>query len=177
MKIVKRLLLVCLVIVCVLIVVGLILPQQVKVERSVVIDAPPHEIYPLINDFHQFNKWSPWARKDPNTQYRFEGPGSGVGAKMYWTSDHPQVGSGNQEIVESESDAFVKTRLDFGAQGRAHAYFRLTPEATKTTVVWGFTTDFGTNLVGRYMGLMFDSWIGADYEEGLLSLKQIVEAN
>lgn len=177
MKFAKRLLFVCLGIVVVLAGIGLILPQQVMVERSVIIDAQAHEIYPLINDFQQFNKWSPWAQKDPSTQYRFEGPDSGVGAKMYWMSEHPQVGSGNQEIIESETDAFVKTRLDFGAQGEAHAYFRLTPEADKTALVWGFTTDFGTNLVGRYMGLMFDSWIGADYEEGLSNLKELVEAN
>ena len=176
MKFVKRLLLVCLGVVVVLAGVGLVLPQKVKVERAVAIDAPAHKIYPLINDFQQFNKWSPWAQKDPNAQYRFEGPGSGVGAKMYWTSDHPQVGSGNQEIIESEPDAFVKTRLDFGAQGEAQAYFRLTPEADQTTLIWGFTADFGTNLVGRYMGLMFDSWIGADYEEGLSNLKALVES-
>ena len=177
MKFVKRLLLVCLGLIVVLTVIGFILPQQVEVERTVVIGAPAHKIYPLVNDFQQFNRWSPWAQKDPNTQYRFEGPESGVGAKMYWVSEHPQVGSGNQEIIESKPDAFVRTRLDFGVQGEAYAYFRLTPEADKTTLVWGFTTDFGTNLVGRYMGLMFDSWIGADYEEGLSNLKRLAETN
>ena len=28
----------------------------------------------------------------------------------------------------------------------------------------------------RYMGLMFDTWVGKDYEEGLANLKQLVEA-
>ena len=96
---------------------------------------------------------------------------------MYWTSEHPQVGTGSQEIIESETNELVRTRLDFGAQGEAYASFNLLPEATATTVVWGFTTDFGMDLVGRYMGVMFDSWIGADYEEGLANLKKIAEAN
>lgn len=177
MKFVKRFLLVILGLLVVVAAVGLFLPQQVRVERAITIEAPAHEIYPLINDFHQFNTWSPWARKDPDTQYRFEGPPSGVGAKMYWTSEHPEVGSGNQEIVESEDNAFVKTRLNFGAQGEAHAYFNLSPEANGTRVVWGFMTDFGMNPVGRYMGLLFDSWIGTDYETGLANLKKTAEAN
>jgi effector-binding domain-containing protein len=32
------------------------------------------------------------------------------------------------------------------------------------------------NPVMRYMGLMFDTWVGKDYEEGLANLKQIVES-
>jgi len=177
MKFVKRLLLICLVVILVLAAIGLLLPQRVKVERAITIDAAAHDIYPLIIDFRQFNTWSPWARKDADTEYRFEGPESGVGSKMYWSSEHPQVGSGNQVIIESEDNAFVKTRLDFGAQGQANAYFNLSPDAKGTSVVWGFTSDFGMDLIGRYMGLFFDSWIGADYEAGLANLKKHVETN
>jgi effector-binding domain-containing protein len=38
-------------------------------------------------------------------------------------------------------------------------------------------TDVGMSPVGRYMGLMFDTWIGKDYEEGLANLKKLVEEN
>ena len=44
-----------------------------------------------------------------------------------------------------------------------------------TEVTWGFETDLGMNPVGRWMGLMMDSWIGADYEAGLARLKALVE--
>ena len=86
MKFVKRLLLVCLCIIVVLAGIGLILPQHVKAEHPIIIDAPALEIYSLTNDFQPYNKWSPWAQEDTNTQYRYEGPGSGVGAKIYWVS-------------------------------------------------------------------------------------------
>ena len=177
MKIIKRIFLTGLGILTALVVISFFLPQQIKVERSIAIKAPAQKIYPLINDLQQFNTWSPWAQKDPDTQYRMEGPKSGVGSKMFWTSDHPQVGSGNQQIIENIENEFVKTRLDFGAQGVANAYFYLSPEADSTRVIWGFTTDLGLNPIGRYMGLFFDSWIGADYEEGLANLKKTVEVN
>ncbi len=35
----------------------------------------------------------------------------------------------------------------------------------------------GMNPIGRYMGLMFDSMIGKDYEAGLAELKKLVEAH
>ena len=62
-----------------------------------------------------------------------------------------------------------------GAQGTAVAGFTLEPEGEGTKVTWGFEADLGYNPVTRYMGLMFDSWIGADYEAGLASLKALVE--
>jgi hypothetical protein len=31
------------------------------------------------------------------------------------------------------------------------------------------------NPMARWMGLMFDRWIGADYEAGLAKLKQVAE--
>lgn len=175
MKFVKRLLVAGFAMLVILAVIGLFLPSQVQVERAIVVAAPPDKIYPFINDLRKFNEWSPWHRRDPDIAYRFEGPKSGVGSKVHWSSDHPQVGSGSQEIVASEPAKMLKTRLDFGQQGIAHAYFKLVPEAQATRVTWGFTTDFGMNLIGRYMGLMFNQWIGADYEEGLQNLKQLAE--
>jgi hypothetical protein len=42
-------------------------------------------------------------------------------------------------------------------------------------VTWGFDCDLGTNPIMRYVGLMFDQWIGADYEKGLAKLKEVME--
>ena len=35
--------------------------------------------------------------------------------------------------------------------------------------------DLGNNPIARYVGLMFDKWIGGDYEKGLARLKQVME--
>lgn len=175
MSVLKKILLSLLVIVAVLIVVGFFLPSTAHVERSATIEAPAPTVFALVNGFRSFNKWSPWAARDPETEYQIEGPDSGVGAKMSWASDNPQVGTGSQQIVESEPYSLVRTNLDFGSQGTAVAFFALEPSGNQTAVTWGFDTDFGLNLVSRYMGLMFDNWIGADYEAGLANLERLAE--
>jgi effector-binding domain-containing protein len=49
-------------------------------------------------------------------------------------------------------------------------------------VTWTFDSDlvagdnFLNGLLNRYFGLLFDQWIGADYEEGLASLKSLAES-
>lgn len=156
--------------------VAFALPQQVAVARSTVINAPEGDIFPFLNNPRNFNKWSPWAAKDPNTKYEFSGPEAGIGAKMSWKSDSPDVGQGSQEIIEIEPNASVKIALDFGEMGPATASYVLRPSGAGTEVQWHFETDMGNNPLMRWMGLMLDRWVGKDYEAGLKRLKTLVES-
>ncbi|MGI9283759.1 MAG: SRPBCC family protein [Pseudomonadales bacterium] len=177
MKILKTLLFVVIALVLVLVAVGAVLPDTTHVERSVVIDAPPDHVFTFANNIKNFNQWSPWHPIDPNTKYSFSGPDQGVGAKMTWQSDHKNVGSGSQEIMQSQANELVKVFLDFGDMGVADAIYALKPEGEGTHFTWAFDTEHGWNLMGRYFGLMMDSWVGTDYEKGLAKLKQVVETD
>jgi effector-binding domain-containing protein/uncharacterized protein YndB with AHSA1/START domain len=154
----------------------MLLPRQVHVERSIVIDAPHATVFALVDGYKQFNKWSPWAARDPNAKYTREGPEFGVGAKQSWVGDPKTVGSGSQEIVEIKPLELVKSRLDFGAQGLATAQFALAPESSATRVTWSLDSDMGAGPIGRYFGLMMDRMIGPDYEKGLAGLKALAES-
>ena len=159
-----------------LVIVGFLLPAKIHVERSAVIDAPPAVVFGLIDDFHNFNKWSPWAEMDPATKYTFEGADHGVGHRMHWESDNPKVGSGSQEIIETVPESLVRTHLDFGPNGVATATFHLEPAGSGTQVTWALDTDLGNNPAFRYFGLFFDRMVGPDYEKGLSNLKRVAEA-
>lgn len=176
MKILRKLLLGLVVLVALFVAIGFFLPRQVTVERTTAIDAPAATVYTLVNSYTRFNDWSPWAARDPDTQYTYTGPRSGVGAAMAWHSENPDVGSGKQEIIESVAYEQVVTQLDFDGMGTALASFWLKPLEQGTQVTWRFETDFGNDLIGRWMGLMFERWIGADYEQGLANLKALAES-
>ncbi len=160
----------------VLTVAAFFLPREVAVARATVIDAPPAAIFPHVNALQATQAWSPWLDRDPDIVVVFEGPESGVGNRMTWTSEMPNVGSGSQQITATVPDARVETVLDFGPQGTAEAYLSLAPVDGGTEVTWGFSTDTGFNPMARWVGLMMDRWIGADYETGLARLKALVEA-
>jgi len=156
---------------------GAILPQEVIVSRAIEIDAPADKIFPHVNSLKAAETWSPWLGRDPEVQLVYSGPDAGAGAKLEWTSEHPQVGNGAQVIRTSVENAKVVTDLDFGDMGLAVASFDLAEVAGKTTVTWDLVSDMGAGPVGRWMGLMMDTWVGADYEAGLSNLKTLVEAN
>lgn len=155
---------------------------QSHMQRSVVIQAPPASVYQQLISFKNFNAWSPWAKLDPNTRYTYEGPESGVGARMSWVSENPNVGSGSQWIVEAVENKMVKNGMAFGdMKGDYFATLELeeVPEGTKVT--WHYDGDVkGTGMVnsalGKAFGLFIDRALGPFYEDGLTSLKQVVES-
>ncbi len=154
---------------------GLLLPSEQHVERSVTIDAAPERVFSFLNDYREFNKWSPWAEYDPATEYEYTGPPAGVGSRMSWSSEHPNVGSGAQEIIESELNVRVRSKLTFeGFDTASYGTFILEPTDSGTRLTWAFDGNFDT-MLGRYMGLMMEDWVGADYERGLARLKDLAE--
>ena len=176
MKFLKRLISVIIILGALLIGASYLLPQVVTVSRSVEIASEPSVVFPYVNALSETQKWSPWLERDPNVVVNYSGPASGVGNAMTWQSDVDTVGNGAQEITESVENERVVTALDFGDMGTAEAAFILTPSGEATQVTWTLVTDMGTNPIGRYMGLMMDSWVGADYEAGLANLKALVES-
>ena len=161
---------------------GFFLPRFVHVERSLEIERSSPPVFALLNSYKTFASWSPWAERDPDANYEFSGPESGVGARMSWSGDPRLVGSGWQEIIESVPHSLVRTRLFFDQQGAAESYFQLDETERGVLVTWGFDTDltegqsFLGGLLARYFGLMFDRWIGTDYEQGLARLKVYAES-
>lgn len=175
MRLLRNILIGLVTLAAVLAVVGLFLPRYVSVERDIVVNAAPEAVYPHVSSLQAFSEWSPWGDIDPNMVVTYSGPEVGVGNVMEWTSEHPNVGSGRQEIMEVVENESVRTALDFGDMGTAEAWWRLTSEGDGTRVVWGLTADMGSGPVGRWFGLMMDSWVGADYERGLGRLQAVVE--
>ncbi|MBD9435175.1 SRPBCC family protein [Pseudoxanthomonas sp. PXM03] len=152
---------------------GLLLPATTHVERSVVIERSPEQVFATLNSFERFSAWSPWAEYDPQAKYTFEGPASGVGARMRWSGNR-SVGSGSQEITTSEPHRRVVVALDFDGS-QAQAAYLLDPEGNGTRLTWAFDTQHGMNPFKRWLGLLFDRMIGADYEKGLRKLKSLLE--
>lgn len=175
MRLIRRILIGLVALIAIVAIIGFFLPRNVVVEREILIDAPPEAVFPHVSSLQAFSEWSPWGDIDPDMVVEYSGPDTGVGNVMEWQSEHPNVGNGRQEIVEMSENESVLTALDFGEMGTADAWWRLSEEGDGTRVVWGLNADMGNNPIGRWMGLMMDGWVGADYERGLERLAATVE--
>ena len=161
--------------VAVMAVVGMFLPREIEVSRSIEIDAPAAQIFPHVNNLQATVAWSPWLEYDPDTKLVFNDVAEGVGASMEWVSDHPYVGAGRMEVTQSEPVRHLGVALDFGEMGVASATWDFVEQGGVTSATWGMKADMGAGPLGRWMGLMMDEWVGDDYQRGLENLKALVE--
>ena len=152
---------------------GLLMPSQVNVSRDVVINASPEKIFPHVANLKAFNKWSPWADRDPDMKIEFSGAEDGVGQVMAW--DSADMGKGTMEVVELTANEKLVTALDFGQMGTASARFDLAPDAGGTKVTWSMSSELGNNPIARWFGPMIKSDVGETYEKGLAKLRVVAE--
>ena len=82
-----------------------------SLSRSTRIQAAPSRIHPLLDDFREWQKWSPWEGLDPNLKREFSGPDHGVGSTYRW-SGNKEAGEGEMRMTAS-SPVAVAVDLDF----------------------------------------------------------------
>ena len=153
---------------------GFLLPSTMHVERSIVVDAAPEDIYPLISDFERgWSRWNPFVDEDMEVTYA--GSESGVGAQQRWVYDD---GDGTMTITEADPARGVEFDLvmmqeSFRIEGS------LLCERTQggTKLTWTDEMDIGGNPYSRYMALVIGASIGDHFEEGLATIKQVAEGD
>lgn len=150
-------------------------PDIAHVERSIVIKAPPERIFALIDDFRQWDKWTPY-NKDPAMAKSYSTDTHGVGARYAWEGNR-SVGRGDITITESEPPARIAFNLHMREpfEGNNHVVFALRAAGDSTTVDW-ILEDRPAYFV-KVMGIFLDidKMVGSDFEAGLAKLKAVAE--
>jgi hypothetical protein len=152
-------------------------PPSFRYQRSAHVSAPPHSVFAIINDLHQWSRWSPYDKRDPNMKKSFGGPAEGPGASYTWNGNN-QVGEGRLTIQESKPDEVVRMKLEFSRPFKAtnEVNFVLVPSEGGTRVSW--IMDGKKNFMSKAMSLVMDmdKMVGTDFEQGLANLNTVAQA-
>jgi uncharacterized protein YndB with AHSA1/START domain len=151
-------------------------PNSFRIQRSTTIKAPPEKVFAAINDFHRWEAWSPWEKVDPAVKRSYSGPESGKGAEYAWEGNN-EIGQGRMEIIESIPSSKVLLKIEFVKPFAATntVEFNIAQNGENTTVTQAM---YGPSpFISKLMGLFFsmEKIVGSKYDEGLASLKAIVE--
>lgn len=151
-------------------------PDQMVLTRSIQVNAPAEQVFPLINDLHNWSQWSPWEKLDPDLKRVYSGEQMGERARYSWTGND-EVGQGEMTITESIPPTKVVIDLHFIAPFEASnvTEFTLNPQGNQTEVAW--TMRGPSPFVMRMMSVFvnFDAMVGKDFEAGLAALKAAAE--
>ena len=153
-------------------------PSEFRIERTTTIAAPAPAVFAQVNDFHNWQAWSPWATLDPAAKSSFEGAPAGQGAMFAWAGNS-KVGEGRMTITESRPSELVRIKLEFVKPFAATntAEFTFKPAGDRTAVTWSM---FGhNNFLSRavFLFVNMDKALGSEFEKGLASMKSAAEAS
>jgi len=164
-------------IVALIVVLGLIAPNSYQVKRSIIINYTLPETFRYLKSIKNQDNWSPWKKKDPNMTQTFEGTDGEIGFISKWKGNK-NVGEGEQEIVSIVENESIDTELRFFKPWKSQSIGHLLVDKVddnQTLVTWGFSgrNPFPFNIFMLF--LSFEKTVGKDFEEGLESLKNILE--
>jgi hypothetical protein len=153
-------------------------PDTIMVERSLVMQGTPADVFPYANDFTKFATWIPWTELDPDQAVEYSDPPSGVGAWYTW-SGNDEVGKGRMAVLSAGPNEVVH-ELAFiePFESVSQAAVRMQPVGEdQVEVTWSYSqaADFMTKVMCVFMDM--DSMMGPDFEKGLANLQQFVEAD
>lgn len=166
-----KILLVVLGILVLIVLAGFLFPRNLDIQRSRTINAPVEMIYDQVENLHNWEKWSPWHKIDPEMKITYNEGGIGKGASYTWTSDHKSVGNGTLTITEAKPFEFIDTEMDFGDQGIGTAGFVFKETEAGVEVSWDMHSDIGNNPIGRWFGLLMKKSINEAYDRGLADIE------
>jgi uncharacterized protein YndB with AHSA1/START domain len=149
--------------------------KTLHVQRSAVIPATPERVFALLDDFHQWERWSPWEELDPSMAHTYSGADSGVGAVHAWKGNK-KAGEGRMEIVDADPPHRLDLTLAFIKPFKSDntTRFTLAENGKDTTnVTWSMESPmpFPMRIADIFMNM--DKRIGNDFEKGLTKLSAL----
>lgn len=157
-----------------LLIVSAMLPADYRFARTIEINRPVGDVYPLVVNLPNWPQWDPFTESDPDAESTFTGKPGAVGSTWSWEGE--LIGQGRltlQEFVPNES---IRSELAF-----------ISPQAMVGADIWEFVeTPSGVQVswisegnldypFGRFAGIFMDSILGPSIETGLDNLKRVSE--
>jgi hypothetical protein len=134
-----------------------------RVERSIVVAAPPGTVLAQLRDLHRWSAWSPWEGVATDVHATYGGPRSGVGASCYWPVEG-RAERGRVTIVGA-SDGQVDVELEIPGQTARDLELRVVAAGSGSRVTWVMPGE--EDAAGA---------VAATFDRGLAGLKSAVEA-
>jgi hypothetical protein len=157
-------------------------PDKYDVSRAIIITAPVDKVFPEVNNFQNWPKWSAWEGLDPDIKRTYEGPDSGTGAVYHWAGNG-KVGEGTMTIVDSQKNDHITVKVEFlkPFHETDMVYFVVQDSPPSSTYVgWDLKgeNDFSTKIMHLFMdtdAAHMNKVAGGNFQDSLEGLKALTQ--
>lgn len=157
-------------------IVGYYQPQDVIVQKTILIQAPQNEVMNEIKYFKNWQHWNPWQQLDTNMLITYQGIDGDNGSSLHWIGDVRKVGTVHIKNTYIDSKklyfSFELIRPEFKTyQGALAVYDSL--GQTAVAFQFGEHYDFPWNAMLYFANL--DKFYGKDLDKALQNIKGYTE--
>ncbi len=158
-----------------IILLSFLFPGTIRVKRSIEVNAPMDRVFDQVNDLRNWEKWSPWKRKDPTMVMTFSNPPVGQNAFYKWESADKRMGKGTLTLSKVTNFEEIVTAIDMEDHGKSTATFQFTHKGDAILVTWSMEQKIGVMPWSRYMALAIKSALRHQFDDGLKGIKFYTE--
>jgi effector-binding domain-containing protein len=147
-----------------------------QVEETRIVEAPQEMIFNEVNEFRNWEDWSPWLQSGDNPIMNYSEESSGEGATFSWKSD--EIGNGEIITIETRPFSSISQELvytiPFGESNSA-VYWNFEETENGTEITWGMQ---GKHSFMEKLGFMFQNddfneMMQPKLQQGLENLERI----
>lgn len=155
-------------------IVPLFLPGQYRIEKSILVKAPPETCFDLVADLNQYGRWNPWSKMEPGASKKIEGNPKTVGHKYSWSGG--KIGTGSLTIKKLEPPGAAELEMQFIKPFKSVATdsWKFEAAGNETRVSW-VNAGRLSYPVARLMGPFISKNLSQQFDEGLRSIKELCE--
>jgi effector-binding domain-containing protein len=159
------------------IIISLVLPAKQTIKKTIVIRSSVSAVYDHIRSLRNVNSWAVWNKYDSTIKNTFSGEDGKIGSGMSWNGDPNSSGDGKVTVNMLNENKKIRHTFSFQSPKKteAESSFTLTEQSGGTVLTWEFeiATPRPKNVFNLFSSI--DKTLGKEMEEGLLSLKEILE--
>ncbi len=148
-------------------------PNNYDITRTRTINAPAAVIFNNVNDFKNWESWSPWIEREPTIKITYPEQTSGIGGSYSWEG---KDGIGTMKTLMASPYDSISQEMQFENFPPSNVYWKFDKTEKGTNVTWGMKSDnvpFLLKFFALFNGGM-DNMIGPDYERGLEKLDSLI---
>ena len=174
MKIFKYILFLLLILIIGLSIYVAVQPNSFEVSKERTINAPTSLIYDQIIEFKNWEQWSPWKEKQPDSKIIYAELTKGAEGSFSWEDDN---GTGSIKTISETPNKSIEQEIQFDdfEPSSINWTFNQEPDG-KTKVTWQIKADKIPFMFKAYSAFSggFDKIFGPDFERGLEKLDSVV---
>lgn len=143
------------------------------VQRSILIEVSPQQVYDKLVDFNSWTHWSPWLISEPEATVTVTPNANQIGAVYAWAGKI--VGAGEVEHKQLEAPHKIEDEIRFLKPFRSQSTvgFEIQPSGPHTRLTW--LMDGSLPWFMFWMRPMMETFISMDYDRGLRMFKEWLE--